>query len=356
MEELWYKIKLYLVKFAYLQKRNRFKRYGFAAVMTALTIPLFIFVPDVYFQLIDSQVISFLTFFLVVTASAWYGGLGPGILSSIFIGVINYFTILKEDYPFHPAAGDLLVTSIYITVGFLISLISEARYEAEFQKDQFIALAAHEIKNPLTTIKGYANLLQKRCKKEINSKLSEYLEEVVVQAEMLLELTNDLLDVTKIEIGKFVYKDELFDFDSLVRKVVKNIQVINKKRTITLSGSAHKIISGDRYRLGQVVTNLLTNAIKYSPEKNPVKVKIKSKLTGVSLAVRDYGIGIPKSEQKAIFKNFYQLKDMKHGGIHGLGLGLYISAQIVKQHKGKLEVKSSEGKGSVFYLEIPKNY
>ncbi len=355
MEELWFKFKLFLMKLAYLQKRNRLRRYGFALILTILALPLFIFLPEAYFQIINNQVISFLLFFLVVTASAWYGGLGPGILATLLISVISYFTLLSEDLPAHTATGDLLITFIYTTVGFLISLISEARYEAEFQKDQFIALAAHEIKNPLTAILGYTSLLQKKVKKDSKVKFFEYLDEVGIQADMLLEITNDLLDVTKIEIGKFAYKEELFNFDNLVRRVIKNQQIINRKRVITLYGTAHKIISADRYRIGQVVTNLLTNALKYSPEKSPIKVRIKSNKEGVSLSVQDYGIGIQKSEQKAIFNNFYRSKGIK-SGIKGLGLGLYISSQIIKHHRGKLEVKSDDGKGSIFYLEIPKNY
>lgn len=344
------------MKLAYLQKRNRLRRYGFVVILAALTVPLFIFLPRAYFQLINSQTISFLEFILIVTASSWYGGLGPGIFAAVLVTVINYFTLLRDDLPMHTAAGDLLTVFMYMFAGFLISLISEARYEAEFQKDQFIALAAHEIKNPLSVIKGYANLMQKHFKKKSKNKVFEYIDEIDVQADKLLELINDLLDVTKIEIGKFVYREELFDFDSLVRKIVSSQQVINSKRVIMLSGSSHKILNGDRYRVGQVVTNLLTNAVKYSPPKSPIKVRIKSKKGGVSLTVKDYGIGIPMSERKAVFENFYQAKKNRQARKNSLGLGLYIASQIVKHYHGKLEVKSNNGRGSVFYLEIPENY
>jgi len=260
------------------------------------------------------------------------------------------------DYPAHPLVGDLLIVFVYMLVGFLISLISEARYEADFQKDQFIALAAHEIKNPLSTIKGYVNLLQGKIKKCDKKKFFEYVEEIDIQTNRSFELITDLLDVTKIEIGKFTYKEEPFDFDSLVEKIVSSQQMINRHRVITLSGSTRKIVNADRYRLGQVVTNLLTNAVKYSPQKSPVKVRIKSKRGGVSLIVKDYGIGIPRSEQKAIFKNFYRVQRARQLRRSGLGIGLYIASQIVKYHHGRLGVKSHTGKGTVFSLEIPENF
>jgi len=345
-----------LVRFSYLQKRNRLKRYGFVLVSALLVIPLANFLPDSHFLLINSQTISFLGFILVVTVSAWYGGLGPGILATILVSLINYFTILRMDYPAHPLVGDLLIVFVYMLVGFLISLISEARYEADFQKDQFIALAAHEIKNPLSTIKGYVNLLQGKIKKCDKKKFFEYVEEIDIQTNRSFELITDLLDVTKIEIGKFTYKEEPFDFDSLVEKIVSSQQMINRHRVITLSGSTRKIVNADRYRLGQVVTNLLTNAVKYSPQKSPVKVRIKSKRGGVSLIVKDYGIGIPRSEQKAIFKNFYRVQRARQLRRSGLGIGLYIASQIVKYHHGRLGVKSHTGKGTVFSLEIPENF
>lgn len=347
VEELWFRFKFYLMQLANFQKRNRLQRYGFCILLIAVIFPLIIFLPKPYFQLIHSQTVSFLILILIVATSSWYGGLGPGIVATILTSVLNYFLLLKEDF---------LTTFIYIFVGFLISLISEARYEAEFQKDEFVALAAHEIKNPLSIIKGYAGLLRQHFKKNDIIKFSGYIDEMDIQAERLLELINDLLDVTKIEVGKFVYKDELFDFDGLIKKIVSHQQIINHKREIIITGCANKIIKGDEYRIGQVVTNLLTNAIKYSPQKNPIRVRVKSSRVGVVLIVKDYGIGIARSEQKEIFRHFYRSGRIRKGGAEGLGLGLFISSQIIKHHRGKLWVESNGLKGSAFHLEIPKNY
>lgn len=355
MEELWFKFKFHLVKLAYFQRRSRLRRYAFALIVVAIIFPLFFFIPKAYFNLINSQTVSLLMFILIVTASSWYGGLGPGILTTIVTSIISHFTILSEDFPAHPETGDLLIASVYMVVGFSISLMSEARYEAEFQKDRFMALAAHEIKNPLAIIKGYVGLLQNSIKKKGKNRIFKYADEIDVQAERLLGLINDLLDISKIEIGKIVYKDEPLDFDSLIKKIVNNQRIASSKREIIVSGSANKVIKADGCRLGQVVTNLLVNAIKYSPEKSPIRVRLKSQRGKVVLAVKDYGIGIPRSEQKAIFKHFYRSKRIRQEKIGGLGLGLFISSQIIKHYHGKLYVKSNGGKGSTFYLEIPKN-
>ena len=168
-----------------------------------------------------------------------------------------------------------------------------------------------------------------------------------------MELIDDLLDVTKIEVGKFMYKKELFDFDELVVEIVNHQRIINKERVISVSGRSNKIIRGDRYRIGQVITNLLTNAVKYSPEKSPIEVRIKRDRERIILAVKDYGIGIPRSEQRAVFNQFYRSRSTQKGKAEGLGLGLFISSQIIKHHRGKLGVKSSGSKGSVFFLEMP---
>lgn len=355
MEELWFKFKFYLMKLAHIQRRSRLQRYGFPLVLIATILPLVVFLPKEYFQLINNQTVSLLVLMYVVTLSSWYGGLGPGMLATILTGVVNVSTILRADFPSHSTTGDLVISAIYLAVGVFISVISEARYEADLQKNDFIAFTAHEIKNPLTVIKGFAGLLQKQSRRIGKSKLTRYIEAIDVQSDKLLELINDLLDVTKIEIGKFTYREELFNFDDLVKEVAHHQRVINGKNEIILSGSSNHIISGDRYRLGQVITNLLTNAIKYSPPESPVKIAIKGKKDKVIVNVRDFGIGIPPSEHKSVFHQFYRSRRSRQGMTGGVGLGLYISSQIIKYHHGRIYVKSNGNRGSSFYLEVPRN-
>lgn len=353
MAELWFKVKYYLMKFAYLKKRSRLRRYGLPICLVFIVFSLAIFLPNNYFKVINSQTVSLLVLILIVVVSSWYGGLGSGIFATILTSVMNYFTLLKEDLAFHSQTGDLVITLLYTTIGLIISIISEARYEAELQKDEFLGLTTHELKNPLTVIKGFTGVIHQYSKKSGNSKIMRFTEEIDLQSDRLLDLINDLLDINKIEVGKFVYNNELFDFDDMVKEVISHQKIINKNRVITLLGSSNKVIDGDRYRLGQVITNFLTNALKYSPTKNSIEVKVKKTKKEVTLAVKDHGVGISKKEQEKIFNQYYRTRATLRGKTEGLGLGLFICKSIIKKHGGKIWVKSDEGTGSTFCFSLP---
>lgn len=352
-EETWFKVKYYLMKLAYFNKRSRLKRYSFPVILITLLFSLIIFIPINFFQLINSETLSFLIFAFIVIASSWYGGLGPGIFATLLTAVVNYLTLLQYDAPFHSAAGDLTVTLAYLVFGFIISIISEARYEAELQKDEFLGLITHELKNPLSVIKGFNGLLENYAKKSEHQKIVKYTQQINSQSDKLIELINDLLDVNKLEVGKFVYHYEFFYFEDLVKEILNHQKIVNKKRKILFSGSSGTIIEGDRYRIGQVITNLLTNALKYSDDKKPVRVNIKQGNKKIKLSVRDYGAGISKLEQRQIFNQYYRTRNALRGRTEGLGLGLFICKSIIDRHKGQLLLNSTEGKGSVFSFTLP---
>ena len=168
-----------------------------------------------------------------------------------------------------------------------------------------------------------------------------------------MNLINDLLDITKIEIGKISYQKEIFDFDDLIKDVVIHQKVITPNRKISLTGQTKKVIYADKYRIRQVVVNLLTNALKYSPDTKRVTLRLKSKRDSVLLSIKDFGLGIPRDELKLIFNRYYRTKSVEKKRSEGLGLGLFISNQIVKFHQGKLWVESIVGKGSTFFVSLP---
>ncbi len=338
---------------AYLQGRSRIRRYGFSLVLTLVVFTSGFLLREHFLQFIKPQAAAFSLFVMIVTISGWYGGLGPGLFSSLLVSVLNFFTFLALDPV--PRVDDLAVTALFLFEGLIISIISEARYEIEFQKDKFIALAAHELKNPLTSIVSFSSFLR-RDKRLSKKTCSEYLEKIEVQSAKMLEIINDLLDVTRIEIGKFDYHLELYDFDNLVDEVVVQQKMANPKRKINLSGASRKTVSGDRYRIGQVITNLLTNAIKYSPSEFPIDVRVNSVAGGVRLSVKDQGIGVSKGDLKNIFKEFYRSKKLEGDKSQGLGLGLFLSAEIVRRHKGKIWAKSNGKRGSTFFLQLPLRY
>ena len=346
MEDLWDKIKRTLVQFTHFQKRNRIKRYGFPLVLILL-----VFLVKHYFHPILGDNSAFLLVSFVVAASSWYGGFGPGIFATFLSALAAYFLYLSQDLNTHPFSGDLIVLTVFIIEGLIISITSEARYEMEKQKDEFISFVSHELKNPLAAIKGFAQLIGRSRK--IDTRITSYGEQIGIQSDRVLELINDLLDITTIEIGKFTYKNEIFNIDDLAKEVILHQRMVSPNRIVKIAGGTKKMIYGDKYRIGQVIVNLLTNAIKYSPDNTLITLKLKEQRDLIYVSVKDYGIGIAKDEQSRIFNRYYRTKNVQKKRSEGLGLGLYITNQIIKHHSGKIWVQSKLGKGSTFAISLP---
>lgn len=227
------------------------------------------------------------------------------------------------------------------------------RMELERRKDDFIGIASHELKTPVTSIKGYIHLLKREHKQE--DKHTGYLIKVDKQLDKLTELIQDLLDLGRIQGGKLIYRIEKFHMADLIRDVVSDLQRITPERRIILKNGIKRSVKGDRDRIAQVLINLITNAIKYSPRDRKVLVKASEDKGNVHIAVRDYGIGIEKSEMDKIFDRFYRVKDSRGKTFPGLGIGLYLSSEIVTRHNGKIWVESGKGQGSTFHFTLPAN-
>ncbi|MGI8419688.1 MAG: ATP-binding protein, partial [Candidatus Levyibacteriota bacterium] len=227
------------------------------------------------------------------------------------------------------------------------------RKELETQKDDFIGIASHELKTPVTSIKAYTQLLQRQFKQFGNEKATQNLAKMDAQLNKLNALISDLLDVTKIDSGKIVFNKDLFDFDKLIADTIDQMQLISEQHNITLKGTVKKDVFADRERIGLVLTNLLTNAVKYSPHGDNVTVHVSKDGKDVVVGVQDLGIGIPKKNLSKVFERFFRVKSPKGDTYPGLGLGLYISAEIIKRHEGKMWVDSEHNRGSTFYFSIP---
>lgn len=228
-----------------------------------------------------------------------------------------------------------------------------ARMELEAQKDDFIGIASHELKTPVTSIKAYTQILQKRFEKYGDETAIQNLAKMSLQINKLNTLIGDLLDVTKIETGKIVFNEVMFDFDDLMKETLEDVQLTSDKHNIKLSGALKMQVYADRERIGLVLVNLLTNAIKYSPRAKEVIVHLSKDKSSVFVSVQDFGIGIPEESLHTVFDRFFRVKTPKGDTFPGLGLGLYISAEIIKRHEGKMWIKSKVGKGSIFYFSIP---
>jgi PAS domain S-box-containing protein len=226
------------------------------------------------------------------------------------------------------------------------------RLELERRKDEFIAMASHELKTPITTLKGFLQLLRRKLERQGLPEAVPTLTRMEAQVDRLNKLIDELLDVSKIQAGRMDYDEEPVDLAALLRETVELLQASSPTHTLLIRGTHQAWMMGDKDRLSQMVTNLITNAIKYSPQANQVDLSLAASPTTVTLRVQDYGVGIPKAEQKNIFDRFYRVRD-RHQAFSGLGLGLSITHEIVKQHGGEITVESEEGKGSIFMVSLP---
>jgi signal transduction histidine kinase len=173
------------------------------------------------------------------------------------------------------------------------------------------------------------------------------------QLDRLTILINDLLDVTRIETEKLQTHPSLFAIDDLVRETVEEMQHTTKTQHIMIKETAQRQVYSDRDRLGQVLTNLLSNAIKYAPQTEKILVSATASEHVVTVSVQDFGMGISQEKQAQIFKRYFRVEGPVQETISGLGLGLYISHEIIKQLEGHMTVESTPGKGSTFFFTIP---
>jgi two-component system sensor histidine kinase/response regulator len=230
----------------------------------------------------------------------------------------------------------------------------EFRKQAERKKDEFISIASHELKTPLTSVKGYMQLLERNLERGDIATVKRHLDKAQIQMEKLNDLIADLLDISKIESGKLKFNKKFFDVNVLLDSVIEIIHQSNPEFKILKKGTVEKEIYADEARIEQVVINFLTNAIKYSPGTTEVHINLEGLGESIYLGVRDFGIGIDKEMQKHVFDKFYRVEETAIR-FQGLGIGLYISAEIIRRHSGEIGVKSQSGEGSEFYFKIPVN-
>jgi len=230
----------------------------------------------------------------------------------------------------------------------------EFRKQAERKKDEFISIASHELKTPLTSVKGYMQLLERNLDRGDIATVKRHLDKAQIQIEKLNDLIADLLDISKIESGKLKFNKKLFNIDTLMDSVIEIIHQSNPEFTISKNGIIGKEIYGDEARIEQVVINFLTNAIKYSPGTAEVHINLELLGEKIYLGVRDFGIGIDPAMQKHVFDKFYRVEETAIR-FQGLGIGLYISAEIIRRHSGEIGVKSRAEEGSEFYFYLPVN-
>lgn len=225
--------------------------------------------------------------------------------------------------------------------------------QLEQQKDDFISIASHELKTPVTSLKIYAQMLQRHPLLTSDKKASDMLAKMELQMNRLTNLVASFMNVYKLGTHKLRLHKSHFELEKLLAEVVANFQYTVTSHVVEQRGGTKVIVYADKDRINQVLVNLISNAIKYSPDADKIIVNLSSDQDKATVSVQDFGSGIPKEEQNRIYERFFRAKGRKEGKIPGLGLGLFITAEIVKQHKGNLWVDSTVGKGSTFYFSLP---
>ncbi|MGZ5262729.1 MAG: hybrid sensor histidine kinase/response regulator [Kaistella sp.] len=228
----------------------------------------------------------------------------------------------------------------------------EFRKEAERKKDEFISIASHELKTPMTSIKGYIQLLERSLDKNDIETVRARLHKVHNQVEKLNLLVADLLDISKIESGKLKFNKKHFNFDEVLDHIVEVMQQANPTVNLIKTGRIDREIFGDEMRIEQVIVNFITNAIKYAPNSHEVHITSELRGSEIYFAVKDFGIGMAKEHQQRIFDKFYRVEETSER-FQGLGIGLYICREIIERHQGQIGVNSAPEEGSEFYFNIP---
>ena len=231
--------------------------------------------------------------------------------------------------------------------------------EEEKRKEDFLKMVSHELKTPITSIKGYTQLLLSLMEgdKEIkwdSLPIKPSLQRIDSQITRLTRLISEMLDLDRIKDSQLFLQTETFNLNELVKHTVDDIKSAYSQTNINLQTESNCMVNADRDRIGQVLINFVTNAIKYSPDDQNIKIKVfQTEDNSVSVSVKDRGIGIEKKDQKNIFKRFYRVSGKNEETFAGFGIGLYLANDIIERHNGQVKVKSKKGKGSEFIFTLP---
>lgn len=221
------------------------------------------------------------------------------------------------------------------------------------KKDEFISIASHELKTPVTSIKAYAEILQQQFEDSNDQENARYLQKMNEQIGKLTSLIKHLLDTTKIAIGDIHLFHDHFDLNQLIKERIEELQRLSKKHQLFFEEGHLPLVTADKERIEQVLTNLIINGIKYSPNGGDVTVKTSVDNGFVFVTVSDQGIGIKEESLTKVFDRFFRVEEDAMQLFPGLGLGLYISSEIIRKHGGKISVTSRPGEGSSFIFSLP---
>ncbi|MHA4812057.1 PAS domain-containing sensor histidine kinase [Flavitalea flava] len=223
----------------------------------------------------------------------------------------------------------------------------------EQRKNDFIGMVSHELKTPLTSLKAYVQLLGDKAKDENDGFAVKALDRAEIQVNKMISMINGFLNISRLESGKIELKMQKFDLNAIIKEVINDITHFDASHSISFEIKETISVVADKDKIEHVVSNFLTNAIKYSPNGTAIGVKALVEGNLVCVSVKDEGIGIEDHDKEKLFERFYRVKRNDTQRVSGFGIGLYLSAEIIHRHKGKIWVQSENGRGSTFYFTLP---
>jgi PAS domain S-box-containing protein len=225
--------------------------------------------------------------------------------------------------------------------------------ELDKKKSEFISAASHELKTPVTTLKVYMHLLKEQLTEEKNDTSLLYVERANNQIAKLTKLINELLDLSRIEADRLEYNFDIFSYNDFIKQLTNSCEEVNTSHTIHITGDCTVFIRADKDLLKQALINLVDNAVKFSPSEKRVVIDLSIEDNYIKTTVTDFGIGIDKRHHKKIFDRFYRINESQKQTYPGLGIGLFVTAEIIKKHGGKIWVDSKQEKETNFVFTLP---
>lgn len=283
----------------------------------------------------------------------------PGILARLRSGEkIDHYETLRRTADGRLIDVSLTISPIRDPEGKVIGVSKIARDISEQKRDEqrkndFIGMASHELKTPLTSLIALVQVLQLKLKETPDQFVPSALEKVSTQARKMTSLINGFLNVSRLESGKLVVEKQPFDLTDLIREQIGDIRMTVSQHRFLFEPLAEISVNADREKIGSVISNLLSNAVKYSPKGKLVTVRCERRADEVIVSVQDEGMGVRSQDKDKLFDRYYRVKSEHTKNISGFGVGLYLSAEIIQRHEGRIWVDSEKGVGSTFYFSLP---
>lgn len=283
----------------------------------------------------------------------------PQIISSIKNGErVEHFETERHTSDGRILNVSLTVSPIRDALGNITGISKIARDISEQKQDEqrksdFIGMVSHELKTPLTSLMALIQVTNSKLKDSPDGFLAGAMEKATIQVRRMSSMINGFLNVSRLESGKIAIDKELFDLDVLIREIVAEYELTVSTHIIHINICDHVKVNADREKIGSVISNLLSNAVKYAPKNKDIEVKCMLTDGFAQISVKDEGMGIRPQDLPKIFDRYYRVETSHTRHISGFGIGLYLSAEIIHRHDGRIWAESESGTGSVFYFSLP---